>query len=303
MNGEQLMNYWLFTCNPKRYPNVFHELEMNSINRWMVGVHKKEIEIGDKVAFWVGGNSDPGIYMFAEIAGNLTSGPHYQFKNKTAHYVKFSKCKTFPLSPILMESMLQRKSLSKTLKYIRKSHQSPTRLTASDWKFLVAEQGRANKKVKFKGRISAEQRVTSETNEEKRISRDYANRPTERKALINARSGQGRYRSELIKREKRCRITGISDKAFLVASHIKPWALSNDMEKLDSNNGLLLTPNLDRAFDRGLISFSSTGEILISKRLGVAVSRLLGVSSTTSIGALNLAQQKYLKFHRERVFK
>jgi predicted restriction endonuclease len=75
------------------------------------------------------------------------------------------------------------------------------------------------------------------------------------------------------------------------------------MEKLDSNNGLLLTPNLDRAFDRGLISFSSTGRILISKRLGVAVSRLLGVSSTTNIGALNLAQQKYLKFHRERVFK
>ena len=63
------MNYWLFTCNPKRYPVVFHDLEMNSINRWMVGVHKNEIGIGDKVAFWIGGNSDPGIYMFAEIAG------------------------------------------------------------------------------------------------------------------------------------------------------------------------------------------------------------------------------------------
>ena len=47
------MNYWLFTCNPKRYPVVFHDLEMNSINRWMVGVHKKGIEIGDKVAFWI----------------------------------------------------------------------------------------------------------------------------------------------------------------------------------------------------------------------------------------------------------
>ena len=45
------MNYWLFTCNPKRYPVVFHDLEMNSINRWMVGIHKKGIEIGDKVAF------------------------------------------------------------------------------------------------------------------------------------------------------------------------------------------------------------------------------------------------------------
>ena len=125
----------------------------------------------------------------------------------------------------------------------------------------------------------------------------------QRKALINARSGQGHYRSELIKREKRCRITGISDKAFLVASHIKPWALSNDKEKLDSNNGLLLTPNLDRAFDRGLISFSSNGKILISKRLSGPVSKVLGVNSSTDIGVLNLAQQKYLKFHREKVFK
>ena len=297
------MNYWLFTCNPKRYPTVFHELEMNLISRWMVGVHKKEIEIGDKVAFWVGGNSDPGIYMFAEIAGNLTSGPHYQIKGKMANYVKFGKCRTFPLSPVLMENMLKSKSLSKTLKYIRKSHQSPARLSASDWKFLLAEQKRVSARAKSAGRVSAEQRVTSEVKEEKRISRVYANKPTQRKALINARSGQGRYRSELIKREKRCRITGISDKAFLVASHIKPWALSNDKEKLDSNNGLLLTPNLDRAFDRGLISFSSRGKILISKRLSSSVSKVLGINSTTHIGALNLAQQKYLKFHREKVFK
>ena len=297
------MNYWLFTCNPKRYPRVFQELEKNSINRWMVGVHKSEIKIGDKVAFWVGGNSDPGIYMFAEIAGNLTSGPHYQIKGKTANYVKFGKCTTLPLSPVLMESMFKSKSLSKTLKYIRKSHQSPVRLSASDWKFLTAEQKRISKRAKSEKRISAEQRITTEDKEEKRISRAYVNKPTQRKALINARSGQGPYRSELIKREKRCRITGISDKAFLVASHIKPWAISNDKEKLDSNNGLLLTPNLDRAFDRGLISFSSNGKILLSKRLSGAVLKVLGVNSSTHIGALNLAQQKYLKFHREKVFK
>ena len=297
------MNYWLFTCNPKRYPRVFQELEKNSINRWMVGVHKSEIKIGDKVAFWVGGNSDPGIYMFAEIAGNLTSGPHYQIKGKTANYVKFGKCTTLPLSPVLMESMFKSKSLSKTLKYIRKSHQSPVRLSASDWKFLTAEQKRISKRAKSEKRISAEQRITTEDKEEKRISRAYVNKPTQRKALINARSGQGHYRSELIKREKRCRITGISDKAFLVASHIKPWAISNDKEKLDSNNGLLLTPNLDRAFDRGLISFSSNGKILLSKRLSGAVLKVLGVNSSTHIGALNLAQQKYLKFHREKVFK
>jgi hypothetical protein len=297
------MNYWLFTCNPKRYPRVFQELEKNSINRWMVGVHKSEIEIGDKVAFWIGGNSDPGIYMFAEIAGNLTPGAHYEIKGKTADYVEFGKCITLPLNPVLMESMLKNKSLSKALKYVRKSHQSPVRLSTSDWKFLAAEQKYNNKRARYEKRISEEQRISTEIKEEKRISQNYLNQPTQRRALINARSGQGYYRSELIKREKRCRITGISDKAFLVASHIKPWALSNDKEKLDSNNGLLLTPNLDRAFDRGLISFSSNGKILISKRLSSSVSKILGVNSSTHIGALNLAQQKYLKFHREEVFK
>ena len=101
-----------------------------------------------------------------------------------------------------MENMLKSKSLRKTLKYIRKSHQSPARLSASDWKFLVAEQKRVSARAKSAGRVSVEQRVTSEVTEEKRISRVYANKPTQRKALINARSGQGRYRSELIKREK-----------------------------------------------------------------------------------------------------
>ena len=297
------MNYWLFTCSPKYSSNIFNDLEMNSINRWAVGAHKSELKIGDKVAFWVGGDDNPGIYMFAEIAGSLTSGSHYRTKGKAGNYIKFTKRQTFPESPVLMESMLKNTSLAQVLKYIRKSHKSPVRLSASDWKFLVADQKRSSKRAKSEKRISVEQRITTEIKEERRISRAYVNKPTQRKALINARSGQGHYRSELIKREKRCRITGISDKAFLVASHIKPWALSNDKEKLDSNNGLLLTPNLDRAFDRGLISFSSNGKILISKRLSGPVSKVLGVNSSTDIGVLNLAQQKYLKFHREKVFK
>ena len=53
---------------------------------------------------------------------------------------------------------------------------------------------------------------------------------------------------------------------MLKASHIKPWNISDDYERLDEYNGLLLTPNLDAAFDSGLISFDKDGVILISKK-------------------------------------
>ncbi len=106
----------------------------------------------------------------SEIAGNLTSRPHYQIKGKATNYVKFGKYRTFPLNPVSMESMLKSKSLSKTLKYVRKSHQSPTRLFANDWKFLIAKQKRVRKRMKLKGRASAEQCKTSEDKEAKRIS-------------------------------------------------------------------------------------------------------------------------------------
>ena len=87
---------------------------------------------------------------------------------------------------------------------------------------------------------------------------------------------------------------------MLLASHIKPWSKSSDYERLDQFNGLLLTPNLDRAFDQGLISFSETGLIILSKSLKDA--QKLGISSGMNI-ELTKEHQQYMKFHREIVFK
>jgi hypothetical protein len=42
----------------------------------------------------------------------------------------------------------------------------------------------------------------------------------------------------------RCSVTGSTTKVALEASHIKRWADSNDIERLDPDNGLLLTANL-----------------------------------------------------------
>ena len=49
-----------------------------------------------------------------------------------------------------------------------------------------------------------------------------------------------------------CAITGMSNKALLRASHIKPWAASTSEEQTSLFNGLLLAPQWDAAFDCGL---------------------------------------------------
>jgi predicted restriction endonuclease len=59
-------------------------------------------------------------------------------------------------------------------------------------------------------------------------------------------------------------ITDIQIPALLRASHIKPWRMSDNSERLDPENGLLLVANLDAAFDAGLLSFTDTGRMLFS---------------------------------------
>ena len=48
---------------------------------------------------------------------------------------------------------------------------------------------------------------------------------------------------------------------MLIASHIKPWKDSSNTERLDINNGILLTPTFDKLFDKFLITFNDNGTI------------------------------------------
>jgi len=85
---------------------------------------------------------------------------------------------------------------------------------------------------------------------------------TEKEQLVKARRGQGLFRQRVEAIEAQCRLTHTTDKRFLIASHMKPWCLSDNTEKLDGNNGLLLAPHVDCLFDKGWISFSDDGAIL-----------------------------------------
>jgi hypothetical protein len=122
----------------------------------------------------------------------------------------------------------------------------------------------------------------------------------EREAIIKARIGQGRFRIDVIALWGSCAVTGCSVSKVLVASHIVPWALcTNNKEKLDPFNGLLLTPNLDKLFDLFLIAFDDAGTILLSKELGAKQIAILGVNEKSKLRFVRPAMKPYLRRHRE----
>ncbi len=56
------------------------------------------------------------------------------------------------------------------------------------------------------------------------------------------------------------------------------WSESNDEERLDVENGILLSPLFDSLFHRHLISFQDTGEIIVSNTLNEENFKKLGLS-------------------------
>jgi putative restriction endonuclease len=126
---------------------------------------------------------------------------------------------------------------------------------------------------------------------------------TVKRQLVNSRRGQGIFKENVLKNEKSCRVTGITDIKFLTASHIKPWAKSTDSEKLDGCNGLLLSPNVDRLFDKGFISFGFDGSIMVSKQVDTATLIALGVNKDVNVGNFNKNQCSYLDYHQKNIFK
>jgi hypothetical protein len=128
---------------------------------------------------------------------------------------------------------------------------------------------------------------------------------TTRSQIIKARVGQGDFRRSLVEYWKGCAVTGASFAPVLRASHIKPWASSSNNERLDVFNGLLLSPNLDSAFDQGYISFEETGLIIISKELSKPDAYEFRITSKLSINRKFLREEHFpfLEFHRSSVFR
>jgi putative restriction endonuclease len=121
--------------------------------------------------------------------------------------------------------------------------------------------------------------------------------------LTKSRRGQGIFKANVRLIEDHCRITGVSNIKHLRASHIKPWAASDNHEKLDGFNGLLLSPHVDHLFDRGFISFKNSGGIIVSKELNPKVLEQWSIRSNQNVGEFKSGQCEYLDYHREMVFQ
>jgi hypothetical protein len=125
---------------------------------------------------------------------------------------------------------------------------------------------------------------------------------TEKEQVIKSRIGQSTFKKALLDIEKKCRICGVTDERFLIASHIKPWRQSSNQERLDIDNGLLLCPNHDSLFDKGYISFDVDGSIMISHSISNATKVFLNINDNMNIRT-NDSQQLFMKWHRANIFK
>ena len=123
---------------------------------------------------------------------------------------------------------------------------------------------------------------------------------TEKAQIVLARRGQGIFKENVRKLERRCRITGVERLEHLRASHIRPWRDSDNQGRLDGENGLLLTPSIDHLFDRGFTSFEDNGRLLISpvahveslRRMGIETGAAFNVGSRRILGDADTGKRR-----------
>lgn len=122
---------------------------------------------------------------------------------------------------------------------------------------------------------------------------------TERSGLVLSRVGQGAYRKSIINRwESKCAVTEFNDSRILIASHIHPWKDSSDNERLDVSNGILLSPTYDALFDKHIITFDNSGNIVLADSVEFAEYKKIGITGKEKIRKFNTENIFYLEKHQ-----
>ena len=125
------------------------------------------------------------------------------------------------------------------------------------------------------------------------------------KTAKSVRDGQDKYRKQLLEQCRCCPITNIADDRLLIASHIKPWAASNNKEKVDPFNGYMLSPMFDKLFDKGFITFREDKSVVLSEFISSYTWKQINIKNGQRFPLLLMDDKriKYLQFHHESVFK
>jgi putative restriction endonuclease len=139
--------------------------------------------------------------------------------------------------------------------------------------------------------------------EEQELIQNQSIEETMKSTLIMARRGQGAFRERVKFFEGSCRVTGVDQSELLIASHIKPWATSDNDERLNGHNGLFLSPHVDKLFDSGFISFENNGEILVSPSLDKNVLDRWSIDPLSRVKTFGDEQAYFLETHRRAVFR
>lgn len=127
--------------------------------------------------------------------------------------------------------------------------------------------------------------------------------------VYKARVGQQKFkRKVLVQCQSICAFTHVQDESLLVAGHIKPWARSNDVEKLDPQNGLVFTPTYDKLFNNGFISFTDDRALILSPLLSRDTATKLHLFQNMVVpipllGAENRSRREYMAFHRDEILR
>lgn len=150
---------------------------------------------------------------------------------------------------------------------------------------------------------------------------DIDERITERLLVGAVRVGQHRFANDVLRGHgHRCVFCGLAvstmagrAKRMLVASHIKPWRVSTNAERLDPRNGLTACPTHDVAFDSGLITVNGGLRVHVKPSIAAAADTDPAIQAAFGrpplVDSLLLPpnaeppREKYLNWHHQNVYR
>jgi hypothetical protein len=122
-------------------------------------------------------------------------------------------------------------------------------------------------------------------------------------AAVQLRSEMAEFRVNVEQIEGICRVTGVLDRRHIRPVHIKPWESCGKQERLDGNNGLMLSPHVAHLFERGYISFADDGLLLVARQLNSTVLKRWGITTAIPAQRFGARQKGFLAWHRQHVFE
>ncbi|MGB0893957.1 MAG: HNH endonuclease [Parashewanella sp.] len=135
----------------------------------------------------------------------------------------------------------------------------------------------------------------------------------EQQQLINARLGQGKFRRNVksVWGSEVCALTLMSVREMLVVPHIKTWSdCTENSERLDGANGILLCAHIGKLFENHLITFRKYGSeyrLKLSQKLDKSVMRQWGIDegdplATGYMGLEHIQRFDFYLSHHQAMF-